>query len=220
MRRRVISRQCVLAHKEPQYKNIEVTVNSSTIISVKMGEHELCTGLSVATTGTTIIRTKTPERTGINVSCTSQAILWAFHNQQNKYCYVFDWFCKWRDPYLIKTLPSIFQRAAICPKKDSQVIERLLMMAWLSRITAWKAKTTYLDARYPPPLLPPVLSRTMTWISCAREKSILAVPAHCKRKDGIVSPLILKIEGRKGASENCLVTCPTMLNLKAMEVIQ
>jgi len=73
--------------------------------------------LSVATTGTTIIRTKTP---------------------------------------------SIFQRAAICPKKDSQVIERLLMMAWLSRITAWKAKTTYLDTRYPPPLLPPVLSRTMT----------------------------------------------------------
>ena len=75
---------------------------------------------------------------------------------------MFDWFCKQRDPYLIKPLPSIFQRAANCPKKDSQVIERLLMMAWLSRITAWKAKTTYLDARYPPPLLPPVLSRTIT----------------------------------------------------------
>ena len=44
MRRRVISRQCVLAHKEPQYKNIEVTVNSSTVIGVEMGEHKLCTG--------------------------------------------------------------------------------------------------------------------------------------------------------------------------------
>jgi len=33
-----------------------------------------------------------------------------------------------------------------------------------------------------------------------------------------LSPPILKIEGRKGVSENCLVTCPTMLNLKATEV--
>ena len=132
---------------------------------------------------------------------------------------MFDWFCKRRDPYLIETLPSIFQRAANCPKKESQAIERLLMMAWLSRITAWKAKTTYLDARYPPPLLPPVLSRTITWINCASEKSILAVPAHCKRKMELsLSPPILKIEGRKGVSENCLVTCPTMLNLKATEV--
>jgi hypothetical protein len=60
------------------------------------------------------------------------------------------------------TLPNIFQTAANCPKKDSHVIERLLTMAWLSRITAWKTKTTYLDARYPPPLLPPVLSRMIT----------------------------------------------------------
>ena len=42
-----------------------------------------------------------------------------------------------------------------------------------------------------------------------------------QRKDGIISPLIiLKIEGRKGVSENCLVTCPTMLNLEVTEVNQ
>lgn len=73
----------------------------------------------------------------------------------------------------------MLQSAANWPSRDSQVMERLLMAAWLSRIPAWKAKTTCFDARYPPPLLPPVLRRTITWISCAREKSMLAVPAHC-----------------------------------------
>lgn len=77
-------------------------------------------------------------------------------------------------------IPSMFQSAANWPSRDSQVMERLLMAAWLSRIPAWKAKTTCFDARYPPPLLPPVLRRTITWISCAREKSMLAVPAHCR----------------------------------------
>jgi hypothetical protein len=53
-----------LAHKESQNKNVEVTVNSSTVISVEMGEHKLCLALSVATTGTAIIRTKTPGKDG------------------------------------------------------------------------------------------------------------------------------------------------------------
>lgn len=56
----------------------------------------------------------------------------------------------------------MFQAAANCPKKESQVMGRLLMAAWLSRMAAWKAITTYLDAMYPPPLLPPVLSRMIT----------------------------------------------------------
>lgn len=73
----------------------------------------------------------------------------------------------------------MFQAAANWPKKESTVMGRLLMTAWLRRIAAWKAMTTYLDARYPPPLLPPVLSRMITWISCAREKSTLVVTAHC-----------------------------------------
>lgn len=58
--------------------------------------------------------------------------------------------------------PNMFQAAANCPKKESQVMERLLMMTWLSRMAAWKAMTTYFDTRYPPPLLPPVLSRVIT----------------------------------------------------------
>jgi hypothetical protein len=63
----------------------------------------------------------------------------------------------------------MFQAAANCPKKESQEMGRLLMMAWLRRMAAWKAMTTYFDAMYPPPLLPPVLRRMITWISCASE---------------------------------------------------
>ena len=45
------------------------------------------------------------------------------------------------------TLPSMFQAAANWPKKERTVMGRLLMTAWLSRMAAWKAITTYLDAR-------------------------------------------------------------------------
>jgi hypothetical protein len=38
----------------------------------------------------------------------------------------------------------MFQAAANWPKKESQEMGRLLMMAWLSRMAAWKAMTTYL----------------------------------------------------------------------------
>ena len=43
--------------------------------------------------------------------------------------------------------PSMFQAAANWPKKESHEMGRLLMKAWLSRMAAWKAMTTYLDAR-------------------------------------------------------------------------
>lgn len=75
----------------------------------------------------------------------------------------------------------IFHAAANCPNKDNHVMERLFSIAWLKRIPAWKQMTTFFEARYPPPLLPPVLSKMITWSSCAREKSMLVVTAHCKR---------------------------------------
>lgn len=62
-------------------------------------------------------------------------------------------------------LPRIFQAAASCPKKDSHEMGRLLMAAWTVRIAAWNAITTYFDASYPPPFLPPVLRSMITWIS-------------------------------------------------------
>jgi hypothetical protein len=47
----------------------------------------------------------------------------------------------------VETLPNIFQAAANFPMKDNKEMERLLMMAWLSRIPACIAMTTYLDAK-------------------------------------------------------------------------
>lgn len=48
---------------------------------------------------------------------------------------------------LVQTLPNIFQAAANFPMNDSTEMERLLMMAWLSRIPACMAMTTYFDAK-------------------------------------------------------------------------
>jgi hypothetical protein len=79
-------------------------------------------------------------------------------------------------------LPKTFQIAPSCPKNDKTEIGRLFIKPWRSKIPPWKARTTYLDATYPPPFFPPVLRRMMTWISCASEKSTLVVPAHWKWK--------------------------------------
>jgi hypothetical protein len=44
MRRSVISCQRVLAHQEPQNKDVEVAVDSSVVFGVEMGEHKLSAG--------------------------------------------------------------------------------------------------------------------------------------------------------------------------------
>lgn len=78
-------------------------------------------------------------------------------------------------------VPNTFQAAASCPKKDTSEIERLFKRACNSRIPPCNAITTYFEASYPPPVFPPVLSRIITWINCASEKSTLVVTAHCRR---------------------------------------
>ena len=88
---------------------------------------------------------------------------------------------RWVSENLKRKLPMIFQAAANWPKKESQDMEKLLSIAWLTRIAAWMTMTMYFDATYPPPLVPPVLRRIITWMSWANEKSTLVVTAHCKK---------------------------------------
>ena len=101
----------------------------------------LALDLSVATVGMRIISTKTPEE--------SHHIK-HLHDEYGK----------------LKTLhafiPITFHAAANCPTNDNQDIGRLFIMAWTKRMPPWKPMTTYLEAKYPPPLFPPVLSRIIT----------------------------------------------------------
>lgn len=59
-------------------------------------------------------------------------------------------------------IPITFQIAASCPKNDNNEIGRLFIIPCRNKIPPWKAITTYLDASYPPPFLPPVLRRIIT----------------------------------------------------------
>jgi hypothetical protein len=79
--------------------------------------------LSVATVGTAIIRTNTP-------AATSRRMM-PVHAERSR---------------MGGRLPSTFQAAANWPRKERQVMGRLLMTAWLSKMAAWKPSTMYLDA--------------------------------------------------------------------------
>lgn len=90
--------------------------------------------------------------------------------------------CSWHIKQTVNSVPTTFHPAAICPNKDNHVTGRLFNRACKRRIPPWKHITMYLEARYPPPLVPPVLSRIITWSNCASEKSTLVVTAHCTHK--------------------------------------
>lgn len=103
------------------------------------------------------------------------------------------------------------------------------MRACRSKIPPCMAITTYLEAVYPPPFFPPVLSRIITWISCASEKSTLVVTAHCIEKSVQWFRLIVNTSRQEKAFPQDQIfknfeilpvcTWPTMLNLQGKDII-
>lgn len=136
----------------------------SPLSALKWVKTNLVLALSVATDGMRIISTKTPINLSVPIS-TRKTKAFCPKDRTGKFF-----------------IPKTFQIAPSCPKNDNIEIGRLFIIPWRSKIPPWKARTTYLDATYPPPFFPPVLRRMMTWMSCASEKSTLVVPAHWKCK--------------------------------------
>ena len=76
--------------------------------------------------------------------------------------------------------PTTFHAAAIIVMYDNHVMFKLLISAWRNKMPPCIAIRTYLLARYPPPLAPPVARRIITCNSWANENSTAHVVAHCK----------------------------------------
>ena len=67
------------------------------------------------------------------------------------------------------TLPTIFHIAPRVASFETHLMGKLLMRAWMKRNPAWKQRTTYFEARTPPPLAPPVPRRMITLSKVAKE---------------------------------------------------
>lgn len=74
--------------------------------------------------------------------------------------------------------PTTFHATAIIVMYDNHVMFKLLISAWRNKMPPCIAIRTYLLARYPPPLAPPLARRIITCNSWANENSTAHVVAH------------------------------------------